>query len=118
MYGGRGGTVFGASAPHVIVREHPLQYCSGYTFVKNDKRFGGVAVYKVVTKVISEIMRKDRVPHTELYYREMDTMESQVAPNLVAIAWIRRANLNDLTTAVATMIMLGKEVVILRAFEP
>lgn len=117
MYG-TGPGAFGTSAPHHIVREHPLQYVSGYTFVNFDKRFGGVPVYKVVTKIISSIMREERVPHTELYYRNMDTMETQVNSNVVAIAWIRRANLNDLSTAVATLIMLGKEVVILRAFEP
>lgn len=107
--------------PHQIVSGapvHALDMRSGYTYVKHDKRFGGAPVYKVTTKVISEIMRKDRVPHTELYYRDMDEIASMLPANLAAIAWLRRTKLNDLTTAVATLIMLGKEVVILRAFEP
>lgn len=107
MYGSAGRNVFG-----------PLQMRSGYTFVNYDKRFGGVPVYKVTTKTISEIMRKDRVPHTELYYRDMDELVSMVASNISAIAWIRRSNHSDLQTAVATLIMLGKQPVILRAFEP
>jgi hypothetical protein len=101
-----------------IVREHPLQYVSGFTYVENDRTFRGVPTYKVTTKVISEIMRKDRVPHTEVYYRMMDTMETQVGPNVAALAWIRRGNHEDIRTAIATLLMMGKEVVIVRAFEP
>lgn len=97
---------------------HVLDTRLGYSYVGHDKRLGGVPVYKVTTKVLSEVMRKDRVPHTELYYRDIDELKSVLPVNLAAIAWLRRTNLNDLATAVATLIMLGKEVVILRAFEP
>lgn len=113
-----GGGPVGMFAPHAIVRLHPLEYVSGYTFVARDKRFGGVPVYKVTTKTISEIMHHERVPHTEIYFRMMDELETQAMPDLVGLAWIRRSRLDDLSTAVATMLMLGKTPVILRAFEP
>jgi len=102
--------------PHVVTRAHPLEYVSGYTFMGHDKRFGHVPVYKVCTKIISEIMRAERIPHTECWMREMDTFESQAMPGLVGIAWIRRSRREDLENAVATMLMLDKRVVLLRAF--
>lgn len=115
---GTGPGAFGTSAPHSIKREHPLQYISAYSYVNHDKRFGGVPVYKVTTKTISEIMRAEHVPHTEIYHRMMDELETQAGVDVVALAWIRRSRIEDLSTAVATMLMLGKTPVILRAFEP
>lgn len=98
-------------------REHPLQYISAYSFVS--WMFGNVALYNTVTKNISEIMRKERVPHTTCtWYRPMDELISAVGSNVVAITWIRRTPKEELELAVATMIMMGKEPVIVRAFQP
>lgn len=102
--------------PRTITRAHPLEYVSGYTFMGHDKRFAGTPVYKVCTKIISEIMRAERIPNTECYMREMDTFESQAMPGLVGVAWIRRSRREDLENAVATLLMLDKRVVLLRAF--
>lgn len=115
MYGGATGR-WNSGQPHTVTKDHPLQYVSGYTFIGYEKRFAGVPVYKVCTKIISEIMRADRVPHTECWSRDMDTFESQAMPGLVGIAWIRRSRKEDLENAVATMLMLDKRPVLLRAF--
>lgn len=104
------------SQPHRITRAHPLEYVSGYTFMGHDKRFAGTPVYKVCTKIISEIMRAERVPGTECWMRDMDTFETQAMPGLVGVAWIRRSRKEDLENAVATLLMLDKRVVLLRAF--
>src|SRR5678816_4398741 len=55
-------------------RTHPFDFVSGYTYVSHDTRFGSVPVYKVTTKTTSEIMRRERVPHTDVYYRPADEL--------------------------------------------
>src|SRR5262245_25786461 len=95
---------YGAGMQNIAKREHPLQWMSNYTYVNRDKRFGGVPVYKVCTKITSEIMRRELVPHTSLYYRNMDELDGALSSNVIAIAWVRRTKLEDLSTAVATML--------------
>lgn len=99
--------------------EHPLQFVSGYQFVECDKRLGGTAIYRAATKIVSEIMssKGQRVPHTECYYRMLDELDSVITNDVAAIAWIRRSKRADLEQAVATLLMLGKTPVLVRAFK-
>ena len=103
---------------HVVTKTHPLEYASGFTFEGFEPRLGHVAVYKVATKIISEIMHKEKVPHTDVFYRMLNEFHPDTHNKTAAIAWIRRTKMQELEAAVATLLMLGKEVVVLRAFEP
>ena len=118
MYGNsKVGNYAGIAAAMRPKREHPLQYVSTYSFV--EWMFGNVALYNTVTKNISMIMGRERVPHTTCtYYSPMDEHISMVEPDVVAITWIRRTPTAELEQAVATMIMMGKQPVIVRAFQP
>jgi hypothetical protein len=85
------------------------------TFVARDARLGNVAVYKVTTKILSEIIaKKQKVPHTNIHYWQPDEFDSAYTQ----VVWIRRTELEDLKQAIATLLMMGKEPVVLRAFEP
>jgi len=109
----------GFEQPHTIARTHPLEFDSQYKFVGRESRYGNVPVYKVVTKITSEIIcRNQKVPHTCVPYRLLDELTSWVDPNIAALVWTRATPKDQLETAVATILMLGHEPVILRAFEP
>ena len=100
-------------------REHPLQYNSQFRFVEYVKQFGNVPLYNVATKVTSEILRKkQRIPHTDVYYGNLVEATGHGAPEVVGIVWVRRMPREQIELAVATLLMMGKEVVILRAFSP
>jgi len=79
---------------------------------------GNVPVYKVTTKLTSEIIcRKQKIPHTCVHYRMLDDLSSWVDPNVAALVWTRATPADQLETAVATSLMMGHTPVLLRAFE-
>lgn len=115
MYG-KGKKGFGA--PHTIPRTHPLEFDSQYNFAGREAQFGNVPVYKVTTKLTSEIIcRKQKIPHTCVHYRMLDDLSSWVDPNVAALVWTRATPTDQLETAVATSLMMGHTPVLLRAFE-
>lgn len=119
MYGIGGAQGFSDAAKmFTSQREHPLQYKSQFRFVERAKEWGNVPVYKVATKVTSEIIcRKQKVPHTNVHYGELMEAASDL-PDVVGLVWTRATKKEQIETAVATMLMLNKEVAVLRAFEP
>jgi hypothetical protein len=109
----------GFSQSHTIPREHPLEFDSQYNFAGREPRFGNVPVYKVNTKLTSQIIcGKEKIPHTCVHYRMLDDLSSWVDPSVAALVWTRATPADQLETAVATAIMMGHTPVLLRAFDP
>lgn len=102
-------------------REHPLE---GYTIFKlvekSDKRFGHVAVYKVNTKAMGQIMAGEHVPDTDVWVRPVDELTGSLRSpyDVMCIAWCRRNRIEDIQHAVAWVLMQDKVPVVVRAFEP
>jgi hypothetical protein len=108
-----------AFQPHSIPRTHPLEFDSQYNFAGREPRFGNVPVYKVNTKLTSQIIcGKEKIPHTCVHYRMLDDLSSWVDPNVAALVWTRATPKEQLEQAVATSIMMGHTPVLLRAFDP
>jgi hypothetical protein len=117
MYGA-GPKAFADAARHTIKREHPLQYMAQFQFIERVSMWGGVPLYKTATKVTSEIIcKKNKIPHTDVYF-DMMIVPVEGLPDVVGLVWTRATDLEQMGQAVATAIMLGHDVLVLRAFEP
>lgn len=110
---------------HRIVRSHPLDGCSLYQYAGTHVAAGNVHVYKTASKMVSEIISaKLKVPHSKVHYAVADRSGVILfGPTIIAedsvitIAWVRRHEPEEVTEAVATMLMLNDNVVLVRAFD-
>jgi hypothetical protein len=113
--------------PHTIVREHPFEMMASYRFIAREPKLGHVPLYKVASRLVSGVISiKEKVPNSKVYYAVSNGDGSVVAhPDttrasewVCVVAWTRRHNIEEVSEAVATLLMLSDRVVVIRAFDP
>lgn len=96
-----------------ITEYHPLVELSWFKFLGGDPRFG-VPLYRTTTKLLSDVVRRaELVPHTQVLWAPESTSEKAAT----IICWFRKNSRAEITDAIATLTMMGKEkIVVARSF--
>lgn len=109
------------------VTSHPFESVSLYRFIAREPKLGHVPVYKVASRLVSGVIAmKEKVPNTDVYYAVtngngtvMTHPETTRVSDWVCVAtWLRRHSTEQVSEAVATLLMLCDRVVVIRAFDP